>query len=188
MQNASGQLPRPKKGPVAAVAVDLRYSETERALAAALSALLASQAAPADIIARTERPETCDAKLWRTVSAEIGIAGLLIPEALGGAGASYRELTTAAEQFGAFVAPIPYLGSAAVATAALLSAARSAAASDGGSGAASSGGLEAGDPGGFGSASSGPAAAIRAAQLRAAARTSASADASSSGTGAAAVS
>jgi len=33
-------------------------------------------------------PETYDTKLWRTVAAEIGIAGLLIPEALGGAGAS----------------------------------------------------------------------------------------------------
>jgi len=110
---------------VVAVAVDLLYSETERDLAAALADLLASRAAPADIIARTERPETSDAKLWRTVAAEIGIAGLLIPEALGGAGASYRELAAAAEQFGAAVAPIPYLGSAAVATAVLLSAARS---------------------------------------------------------------
>src|ERR1700722_14498591 len=130
MQNASGQLPRPKKGPVAAVAVDLRYSETERALAAALSALLASQAAPADIIARTERPETCDAKLWRTVSAEIGIAGLLIPEALGGAGASYPELAAAAEPVGAAVAPSPYLGSPAVATAVVFSAARAAGGAD----------------------------------------------------------
>ena len=72
--------------------------------------LLADRAAPADIIARTERPETYDAKLWRTVAAEIGIAGLLIPEALGGAGASYRELAAAAEQFGAFVAPDPVPG------------------------------------------------------------------------------
>jgi alkylation response protein AidB-like acyl-CoA dehydrogenase len=108
--------------------VDLLYSQTERDLAAALGDLLADQAAPVDVIARTERPETYDAKLWRTVAAEIGIAGLLIPEPLGGAGASYRELATAAERFGAAVAPIPYLGSAAVATAALLSAARSSAA------------------------------------------------------------
>ena len=110
------------------MAADLLYSETERDLAAALADLLTARAAPADVIARTERPETCDAKLWRTVAAEIGIAGLLIPEALGGAGASYRELAAAAEQFGAFAAPIPYLGSAVVATAVLLSAARSAAA------------------------------------------------------------
>ena len=110
------------------MAADLLYSETERDLAAALSDLLAAAAAPADVLARTEQPETYDAKLWRTVAAEIGIAGLLIPEPLGGAGASYRELAAAAEQFGAAVAPIPYLGSAVVATAALLSAARSAAA------------------------------------------------------------
>ena len=107
---------------------DLLYSENERDLGAALAGLLADRAAPGDVIARTEQPETYDAKLWRTVAAEIGVAGLLIPEALGGAGASVRELAAAAEQFGAAVAPIPYLGSAAVATAVLLSAARSAAA------------------------------------------------------------
>jgi alkylation response protein AidB-like acyl-CoA dehydrogenase len=144
---------------------DLLYSETERDLAAALTDLLTDRAAPADVIARTERPETCDTKLWRTVAAEIGIAGLLIPEALGGAGASYRELATAAEQFGAFAAPIPYLGSAAVATAVLLSAARSAAEAS-----AAPAGPDPGDADGLGSAASGPAAAVRAAQLRAAAR------------------
>ncbi len=116
---------RPVEGPAPLMSADLLYSETERDLAAALSGLLADRAAPADVIARTERTEAYDLKLWRTVAAEIGVAGLLIPEALGGAGASYRELAAAAEQFGAFAAPIPYLGSAAVATAALLSAARS---------------------------------------------------------------
>ena len=149
-----------------AVAVDLRYSETERDLAAALGDLLASQAAPADIIARTERPETCDAKLWRTVAAEIGIAGLLIPEALGGAGASYRELATAAEQFGAAVAPIPYLGSAAVATAVLLSAARSHARDRGAAGGSLPGGA-ASTPIDTSQPLSGPAAAVRDAALRA---------------------
>jgi alkylation response protein AidB-like acyl-CoA dehydrogenase len=107
---------------------DLLYSETERDLGAALADLLADRAAPGDVIARTEQTETYDSKLWRTIAAEIGIGGLLIPEALGGAGASVRELAAAAEQFGAAVAPVPYLGSAAVATTVLLSAARSAAA------------------------------------------------------------
>ena len=139
---------------------DLLYSETERDLAAALSDLLAAAAAPADVLARTEQPETYDAKLWRTVAAEIGIAGLLIPEPLGGAGASYRELAAAAEQFGVAVAPIPYLGSAAVATAALLSAARSAAAD------ADSAGQQPAAPWASGEGLSGPAAAARAAALR----------------------
>ena len=151
------------------MAADLLYSETERDLAAALSDLLAAAAAPADVLARTEQPETYDAKLWRTVAAEIGIAGLLIPEPLGGAGASYRELAAAAEQFGAAVAPIPYLGSAAVATAALLSAARSAARPRP---------ADAGRPGpaapwASGEGLSGPAAAARAAALRAQAQATA---------------
>jgi alkylation response protein AidB-like acyl-CoA dehydrogenase len=105
---------------------DLLYSDTERTLATALGDLLSSRAGAPDVLARTEKPDTYDLDLWRTVAAEIGLAGLLIPEALGGAGASYRELAAAAEQFGAAVAPIPYLGSAAVATATLLSAAKSA--------------------------------------------------------------
>ena len=107
--------------------VDLLYSDTERTLAAALADLLSSRAQASDVVARTEKPDTYDLDLWHTVAAEIGLAGLLIPEPLGGAGASYRELATAAEQFGAAVAPIPYLGSAAVATAVLLSAAKSSA-------------------------------------------------------------
>jgi alkylation response protein AidB-like acyl-CoA dehydrogenase len=109
---------------------DMLYSETERDLSAALADLLASRSTPAQVLARTEQAQTCDIGLWTTVAAEIGIAGLLIPEALGGAGGSYTELAAAAEQFGAAVAPIPYLGSAAVATAVLLSAARSAVAND----------------------------------------------------------
>ena len=109
-------------------AADLLYSDTERTLASALADLLSSRAAVADVLARTEKPETYDTDLWRTVAADIGLAGLLIPEELGGAGASYRELAAAAETFGAALAPVPYLGSAAVATALLLSAARSSAA------------------------------------------------------------
>jgi alkylation response protein AidB-like acyl-CoA dehydrogenase len=111
------------------VAADLLYSDTERTLASALADLLSSRAAVTDVLARTEKPETYDTDLWRTVAADIGLAGLLIPEALGGAGASYRELAAAAETFGAALAPVPYLGSAAVSTAVLLSAARSNAAS-----------------------------------------------------------
>jgi alkylation response protein AidB-like acyl-CoA dehydrogenase len=105
-------------------ATDLLYTDTELQLAAALADLLAERAAPGDVLARTEKLQTYDTELWRAVATDIGIAGLLIPEPLGGAGGSYRELTAAAEQFGAWLAPVPYLGSAAVATAALLSAAR----------------------------------------------------------------
>jgi alkylation response protein AidB-like acyl-CoA dehydrogenase len=103
------------------------YSDTERSLASALDDILAARSGPAGVIARTEQPETYDVALWKSLASDIGIGGLLIPEDLGGAGASYRELAAAAERFGAYVAPVPYLGSAVVATAAVTAALSSAA-------------------------------------------------------------
>ena len=100
---------------------DLLYSDTERALADSLSSLLADRGSLDKVLARTESAETYDDGLWQTVAGDLGLAGLLIPERDGGAGASYREVCSAAEALGSFVAPVPFLGSAVVATAALLS-------------------------------------------------------------------
>jgi alkylation response protein AidB-like acyl-CoA dehydrogenase len=101
--------------------LDLLYSETETELRAAVHGVLADKAAWPDVLARTERSQTYDTALWHTLAAEIGVAGLLIPEALGGAGASYRETAVVAEEIGRTVAPVPFLGSAVVATTAALS-------------------------------------------------------------------
>ena len=104
----------------AGVVPDLLYGETETELRAAVRALLDDRAGWRDVLARTEMPETYDAGLWRALAADVGCAGLLIPEGHGGAGASYREAAVVAEEAGRAVAPVPYLGSAVVATAALL--------------------------------------------------------------------
>ena len=72
------------------------------------------------MLARTETSETYDTGLWQVLAAEVGCAGLLIPDSRGGAGASYREAAVVAEEAGRAVAPVPYLGSAVVATTALL--------------------------------------------------------------------
>ncbi len=100
---------------------DLLYSDAERALAESLGSLLADRWSVDKTLARTESAETYDDGLWHAVAAELGCAGLLIPEQDGGAGASYREAASVAEALGAAVAPVPFLGSAVVATAALLS-------------------------------------------------------------------
>ena len=105
---------------------DLLYSEAERALADSLGSLLADRGGLDKTLARTESVETYDDALWHAVAAELGCAGLLIPEQDGGAGASYREAASVAEALGAAVAPVPFLGSSVVATAALLSVAASA--------------------------------------------------------------
>jgi alkylation response protein AidB-like acyl-CoA dehydrogenase len=100
---------------------DLLFSDAERALADSLSSLLADRGGLDKALARTESGQPYDEGLWRSVAADLGCAGLLIPEGNGGAGASYREAAAAAEALAAFVAPVPFLGSAVVATAALLS-------------------------------------------------------------------
>src|ERR1700730_12452698 len=100
---------------------DLLYSDAERALSDALASLLADRGGLDQALARVESAQTYDDKLWQAVAADLGCAGLLIPERDGGAGASYREAAAAAEVLGRFVAPVPFLGSAVVATAALLS-------------------------------------------------------------------
>ena len=100
---------------------DLLYSDAERALSDALASLLADRGGLDKTLARIESAQTYDDKLWQAIGADLGCAGLLIPERDGGAGASYREAAAAAEVLGSFVAPVPFLGSAVVATAALLS-------------------------------------------------------------------
>jgi alkylation response protein AidB-like acyl-CoA dehydrogenase len=101
---------------------DLTYSEQETELRGAVRSVLEEKAAAADVLARTESGVTYDAGLWHTLAAEIGCAGLLIPEEHGGAGASFREVAVVAEEIGRSVAPVPFLGSAVVATVALLAA------------------------------------------------------------------
>ncbi|HEY2549013.1 MAG TPA: acyl-CoA dehydrogenase family protein [Streptosporangiaceae bacterium] len=101
---------------------DLLYSETESELRAAVRGLLDDRAQWRDVLARTETPDTYDAGLWHALAADVGCAGLLVPEGSGGAGASYREAAVVAEELGRAVAPVPYLGSAVVATTALLAA------------------------------------------------------------------
>ena len=102
--------------------LDLLYSETETALRAAVRDVLTDKAAWRDILARTETDQTYDTALWHTLAAEVGVAGLLIPEEFGGAGAGYREAAVVAEEIGRAVAPVPFVGSAVVATTALLAA------------------------------------------------------------------
>jgi alkylation response protein AidB-like acyl-CoA dehydrogenase len=113
---------QPSGPPPAAALPDLLYGETENELRAAVRDLLDDRAAAATVLARTETDETYDTGLWHTLAADLGCAGLLIAESSGGAGATYREAAVVAEEIGRSVAPVPYLGSAIVATAAAVAA------------------------------------------------------------------
>jgi alkylation response protein AidB-like acyl-CoA dehydrogenase len=95
--------------------VSLLYSDVEEELRASVRALLQDRAD----LSRLEGPEPVDLKLFRTLAADLGCAGLPVPESDGGAGASWRETAVVMEELGRCVAPVPFLGSAVLATAAL---------------------------------------------------------------------
>ncbi len=99
---------------------DLLYSEIEEDLRSSVRALLTERSPWQAVLARTEQHETTDVTLWRALAAELGCAGLPVPEADGGAGASFRETAVVMEELGRAVAPVPFLGCAVLATAALL--------------------------------------------------------------------
>jgi alkylation response protein AidB-like acyl-CoA dehydrogenase len=99
---------------------DLRYTDAEQELRGVVRALFAERSPWPAVLARAETSEPGDAALWHALAADLGCAGLLIPEAHGGAGATCREAAVVAEETGYAVAPVPYLGSSVVATAALL--------------------------------------------------------------------
>jgi alkylation response protein AidB-like acyl-CoA dehydrogenase len=101
---------------------DLLYSDTERELRMSLRSLLADRARPEGILGMMDTGQSYDTGLWQTVAADLGCAGLLIPEDHDGAGASFREAAVVAEELGRAVAPVPFLGSAVVATTVLMSA------------------------------------------------------------------
>ncbi|MEO3857139.1 acyl-CoA dehydrogenase family protein [Acrocarpospora sp. B8E8] len=92
----------------------LLYTEIEEQLRAAVRELLTDKATPG---------AADGGELWKVLARDIGVAGLLIPEEFGGAGASAREAAVVLEELGRTVAPVPYLTSAVLATRALLAAA-----------------------------------------------------------------
>ena len=75
-----------------------------------------------EVLDRIGGPDTYDIGLWKAIAGDLGCAGLLVPEELDGAGASFREVAAVAEELGRAVAPVPFVGSAVVATTALLTA------------------------------------------------------------------
>ena len=99
---------------------DLLYSEEEEALRAAVRDLLADHCDAPGVIARTESDAPHDLAAWKALADGMGLAGLLVPEAQGGQGATHREAAVVLEELGRAVAPVPYLTSAVVATEALL--------------------------------------------------------------------
>ena len=99
---------------------DLLYSDTEEALRAGVRRLLTDRCPPESVAAVYDDPARDFSGVWQILAGELGVAGLLVPESLGGAGAGAREAAVVCEEIGRAVAPVPFLTSAVLATVALL--------------------------------------------------------------------
>ncbi|MDT4956974.1 MAG: hypothetical protein QOD31_773 [Pseudonocardiales bacterium] len=96
---------------------DLLYSQDEELLRASVRDLLTARAPASAVLARTETGELYDPTLWHALAADLGAAGLAVPEWAGGHGASWRETAIVAEELGRSLAATAFLGSTVLATA-----------------------------------------------------------------------
>ncbi|GAB2831345.1 acyl-CoA dehydrogenase family protein [Actinocorallia aurea] len=96
--------------------LELLYTDVEDDLRASVQALLADRCDPASVAALYDGDRTVVAGLWKALAVDLGLAGLLVPEEHGGAGASAREAGVVLEELGRYAAPVPFLTSAVVAT------------------------------------------------------------------------
>jgi alkylation response protein AidB-like acyl-CoA dehydrogenase len=98
----------------------LLYSEAEDDLRATVRSLLSDRADTPAALRRAETGDPYDSGLWTALAGGIGAAGLLVPEKLGGQGATHREAAVVLEELGRHVTAAPYLTSSVVATGTLL--------------------------------------------------------------------
>lgn len=95
---------------------DLLYDEVDADLRDSLRAMLGARCPWTGVLERVGSDEPYDAKLWAVLTGEMGLAGLAVPADRGGAGATWRQAAVVLEELGRACAPVPYLGSAVVAT------------------------------------------------------------------------
>jgi alkylation response protein AidB-like acyl-CoA dehydrogenase len=94
---------------------NLLYTDVEDDLRATVRDLLAARCPSDAVTAMYDGDRSLVEPLWRSVGVDLGLAGLLVPESDGGAGASAREAAVVLEELGRSVAPVPFLTSAVVA-------------------------------------------------------------------------
>ncbi|GAA2055043.1 acyl-CoA dehydrogenase family protein [Williamsia deligens] len=109
--------PEPQAPPLYSPGID---TEEQAALRASVADVLRRQAGPDRLRSAMAATPRTDRDLWATLSGQVGVAALSIPERFGGVGASLVETHIVVEELGRTLAAVPMLGSAVLATQALL--------------------------------------------------------------------
>jgi alkylation response protein AidB-like acyl-CoA dehydrogenase len=95
-------------------------NEVERDLRLAVGDLLAERCDLRAVAELYDGAPSSTKGLWEALAYEMDLAGLLVPTERGGAGGSAREAAVVMEELGRWVAPVPFLTSAVIATTTLL--------------------------------------------------------------------
>jgi alkylation response protein AidB-like acyl-CoA dehydrogenase len=83
------------------------FSDDQKALGEAARRYLEAKCSPDAVRAQMERSVPYDRTLWQGL-AEMGYAGIAVPEEYGGLGLGYLELCVVSEQLGRVLAPVPF--------------------------------------------------------------------------------
>ncbi|WP_040339516.1 acyl-CoA dehydrogenase family protein [Candidatus Blastococcus massiliensis] len=102
--------------------LNLLYTDVEDDLRSSVRDLLAARSEASTVVGVYDGDRSVVDPLWRALAGDLGLAGLLVPEERGGAGASAREAAVVLEELGRAAAPVPFLTSSVVATTVLLAA------------------------------------------------------------------
>lgn len=100
--------------------MNLLDSELDTELRDTVESLMAKVCDPSRLVAMYDGDRSIGSELWDKIRHELGLAGVLIPEELGGVGLTSREAAVVMETLGRHVTATPFLTSAVVATSFLL--------------------------------------------------------------------
>jgi alkylation response protein AidB-like acyl-CoA dehydrogenase len=104
-----------ESGAMTSDTVGMLYTAEEVSLRDTLKKSLAKKCPPDRIIDLYDGQHVAEVTAWQTLS-ELGLVGLLIDEALGGAGGKTTDAGIVLEELGYAAAPVPFLASSVIAT------------------------------------------------------------------------
>jgi alkylation response protein AidB-like acyl-CoA dehydrogenase len=100
--------------------IDMRFTDEHDELRATVRAFLAEVSDEQAVRDQMASERGFDLEIWQQLAAQLGLAGLIVPEEHGGAGFGFVELLIAMEEMGRALFCSPYLGTSVLAASALL--------------------------------------------------------------------
>jgi alkylation response protein AidB-like acyl-CoA dehydrogenase len=102
--------------------VDFAFSDEQEAFRETLRRFFEEKCPTSEVFRLMETDAGYDPGVWKQMGEELGLQGLLIPEAYGGQGFGFLELGIALEEMGRVLLPSPFYASACLAANAILAA------------------------------------------------------------------